>query len=50
MTTVEALKALYVKLGGKAEDVEGVTVIPDMILAIAEVAPEPTTEEKKQEE
>jgi hypothetical protein len=35
MGTIEALKALYTALGGDADDVEGVTLIPDMILAIA---------------
>lgn len=33
MTTVDALKALYVVLGGSAEDVENITLIPDMINA-----------------
>lgn len=33
MTTVEALKALYVVLGGSADDVENLTLIPDMIKA-----------------
>lgn len=37
-TTVEALKALYVALGGSADDVANITIIPDMINAIAEVA------------
>lgn len=36
MGTVEALKALYTALGGNADDVANVTIIPDMILAIAE--------------
>ncbi len=34
-TTVEALKALYVALGGSADDVANITIIPDMINAIA---------------
>lgn len=33
MTTVDALKALYVVLGGSAEAVENITLIPDMINA-----------------
>lgn len=37
-TTVDALKALYVALGGSADDVANVTLIPDMINAIATVA------------
>lgn len=36
--TVDALKALYVALGGTASDVANVTLIPDMINAIATVA------------
>lgn len=34
-TTVDALKALYVALGGTASDVADITLIPDMINAIA---------------
>lgn len=37
-TTVEALKALYVALGGTAADVADIVLIPDMIKAIAAVA------------
>ena len=37
--TVDALKALYVALGGTASDVVDVTLIPDMINAIATVMP-----------
>lgn len=37
-TTVDALKALYVALGGTAADVADITLIPDMIEAIATVA------------
>ena len=37
-TTVEALKALYVALGGTAADVADIVLIPDMIEAIATVA------------
>ena len=35
MTTPEALRALYAALGGDADDVEGLTIIPDLINAIA---------------
>lgn len=35
-TTVEALKALYAALGGTPADVADITLIPDMINAIAE--------------
>lgn len=34
-TTVDALKALYVALGGTASNVANITLIPDMINAIA---------------
>ena len=37
--TIDALKALYVALGGTASDVADVTLIPDMINAIATVMP-----------
>ena len=37
-TTVQALKALYVALGGTAADVANIVLIPDMINAIATVA------------
>jgi len=43
--TVDALKALFVALGGNAEDVTNITLIPDMILAIAEVAETATAPE-----
>ncbi len=33
--TVDALKALYVALGGSAADVANITLIPDMVNAIA---------------
>lgn len=36
-TTVDALKALYVALGGTASNVANITLIPDMINAIAEL-------------
>lgn len=36
--TIQALKALYVALGGDADDVAGIVYIPDMINAIATVA------------
>ena len=35
-TTIIALKNLYVALGGSAEDVADLVIIPDMINAIAE--------------
>ena len=34
--TIEALKNLYVALGGDADDVADIVIIPDMINAIAE--------------
>ena len=37
-TTVEALKALYVALGGSAADVADITIIPDMINAMGPLA------------
>lgn len=36
-TTVEALRALYVALGGTASDVANLVIIPDVINAIATV-------------
>lgn len=36
--TIDALKNLYVAMGGSAEDVVNITIIPDMINAIATVA------------
>lgn len=44
-TTVDALKNLYVALGGSADDVENVTLIPDMINALAIVAASATAAE-----
>jgi hypothetical protein len=44
-TTVDALKALYVALGGTAADVANITLIPDMINAIATVAATATAPE-----
>lgn len=37
MTTVEALKALYVALGGNAADFSNITLIPDAISKIASI-------------
>lgn len=37
MTTVDALKRLYVALGGSAEDVADLVIIPDVINAIADL-------------
>jgi hypothetical protein len=37
-TTIQALKSLYVALGGTASDVSGLVTIPDMINAIAQIA------------
>lgn len=36
LNTIEALKALYVALGGDADDVADLTIIPELIAAIAE--------------
>lgn len=44
-TTVDALKTLYVALGGSADDVKNTTLIPDMITAIATVAATATAPE-----
>lgn len=38
LKNVDALKTLYVALGGDADDVADITKIPDMIEAIATVA------------
>lgn len=45
MKTVEALKAVYVSLGGDEDDVAEITLIPDMIEKIAEVAETATAAE-----
>lgn len=37
MTTMDALKALYVALGGSADEVADMVLIPDLIYAIAEL-------------
>ena len=37
MTTIEALQAFYVAKGGQFSDVENITTIPEMIIAINEV-------------
>lgn len=37
-TTIDALRKLYVALGGNASDVANIVLIPDMINAIATVA------------
>ena len=37
-TTVEELKAYYVKIGGNAADVVGIDTIPDMIAKITEIS------------
>lgn len=36
LNTIDALKALYVALGGDADDVADLTIIPELIVAIAE--------------
>ena len=36
-TTVDSLKALYVKFGGNPEDVADIILIPDMIDALTEI-------------
>lgn len=38
MTTINALKKLYVELGGNIKDVENITIIPEMINALSEIA------------
>jgi hypothetical protein len=38
MGTIEALQGLYVMLGGDIADVENITLIPDMISAVAGIA------------
>ena len=38
--TIQALTNLYVALGGDADDVAGISIIPDMINAIAELISE----------
>lgn len=43
--TVDALKVLYVALGGNADDVAEINLIPDMIEAIATVAATATAPE-----
>lgn len=35
--TVDSLKALYVKLGGNASDVENISTIPEMIDALTAI-------------
>lgn len=44
-TTIDALKNLYVALGGSADDVVNISIIPDMINAIATVAATATAAE-----
>lgn len=38
-TTVDALKKLYIALGGNAADVANINIIPDMINALCNVVP-----------
>lgn len=40
MTTVETLKNVYVALGGDADDVADLVLIPDVLGKIAEIIPE----------
>lgn len=49
MTTVEALRGLYVSLGGEAEDVEDLVVIPDVINAIGRLVEKESSEETDSE-
>lgn len=43
--TITALKNLYVAMGGTAADVENITIIPDMINAIAALITSGATKE-----
>ena len=49
MNNLEALKGLYVALGGDADDVKDITLIADMITAIATVAATATAPELPEE-
>lgn len=44
-TTVEALKDLYVELGGDADDVQNIVTIPDIIESIAALIKSGATKE-----
>ena len=39
MKNVDALKLVYVALGGSADDVKGITKNPDMIAKLADIIP-----------
>ena len=45
LNTIDALKALYVALGGDADDVADLTIIPELISAIATQAATATAKE-----
>lgn len=45
MLTIDALKAIYVALGGNASTVANMTLIPDVLNAIATVIPAATAAE-----
>lgn len=45
--TIDALKALYVALGGSADTVANITLIPEMISAIATLVSSGATADRK---
>lgn len=49
MTTVEALRNLYVALGGEAAAVANLTTIPELVNALCDVAPSNSNEPEQGE-